>query len=308
MTRILCPVDFSEASTHSIDQAIALAAWTHARITALHVYEPVLMPVPGLPDPENRVSDAEIQRVRDRTAACFRDAAARGIGVDVLVEVGQPATHILDCAVGLPADVVVMGTHGARGFEHLLLGSVTEKVLRKATCAVLTVPPRTHASSRLPFQRLLCAVDFSDASLAAARFACTMANETGAALTLLHAIEWPWEEPPPPASGELPPEQAAALAEYRRYLESSATARLAAFASGHAAGRCPAAPLVSHGKPYVEILRVAAADRSDLIVMGVHGRNAIDVVLFGSTTNQVVRRATCPVLTLRHVPASRPLR
>lgn len=50
----------------------------------------------------------------------------------------------------------------------------------------------------------------------------------------------------------------------------------------------------------IEILRVAAEDRADLIVMGVHGRNAADVLLFGSTTNQVVRRATCPVLTLRY--------
>jgi nucleotide-binding universal stress UspA family protein len=299
MMRILCPVDLSEASAHAIEQAIALAAWTHARITALHVYQPIFMPVPGLPDLENRVPDAELQRVREETRACFRDAEGRGIGVDVLVEVGQPATHILDCAAGLRADVVVMGTHGAGGFEHLLLGSVAEKVLRKATCAVLTVPPRAHATSRLPFQRLLCAVDFSDASLAAARFACEMARETGASLTLLHVIEWPWPEPPPPAAGELPSQQAAALAEYRRYLESTAASRLAALVPDDASGLCAAVPLIGHGKSYVEILRVAAADRSDLIVIGVHGRSAVDVMLFGSTTSQVVRRAACPVMTLQ---------
>jgi nucleotide-binding universal stress UspA family protein len=55
----------------------------------------------------------------------------------------------------------------------------------------------------------------------------------------------------------------------------------------------------AHGKPYREILGIATEDRADLIVMGVHGRNALDLMLFGSTTNQVVRRATCPVLTLR---------
>jgi nucleotide-binding universal stress UspA family protein len=64
-------------------------------------------------------------------------------------------------------------------------------------------------------------------------------------------------------------------------------------------GRSVTKPLVVHGKPYIEILRVAATARADLIVMGVHGRNAADVMLFGSTTNQIVRRATCPVLTLR---------
>ena len=57
---------------------------------------------------------------------------------------------------------------------------------------------------------------------------------------------------------------------------------------------------VVHGKAYTEILHVAAEVEADLIVMGVHGRNAVDLMMFGSTTNQIVRRATCPVLTLRH--------
>jgi nucleotide-binding universal stress UspA family protein len=56
---------------------------------------------------------------------------------------------------------------------------------------------------------------------------------------------------------------------------------------------------ISHGRPYVEILRVAAEENVDLIVLGVHGRRMIDLAMFGSTTNQVVRRATCPVVTLR---------
>ena len=64
--------------------------------------------------------------------------------------------------------------------------------------------------------------------------------------------------------------------------------------------RCRIVPRVVHGKTYVQILRLAAEDRADLIVMGVHGRNAVDLTLFGSTTNQVVSGATCPVLTLRH--------
>jgi nucleotide-binding universal stress UspA family protein len=53
------------------------------------------------------------------------------------------------------------------------------------------------------------------------------------------------------------------------------------------------------GKPYVQILEVAAEESADLIVIGVHGRKPIDLMLFGSTANQIVRRATCPVLTLR---------
>ena len=257
------------------------------------------MPVPGLPVPKDRVPDAEVQRVREHTAACFGAATAAGLRVDVEVDIGRPASQILERAAGLPADMIVMGTHGSSGFEHLMLGSVTEKVLRRAGCAVVTVPPLAQATSTLPFRRVLCAVDFSDWSLKALDLAVSLAQESGAELTLLHVIEWPWEETPPPVMEGLPPAQAAALAEYRRYLEQSAMARLEALVPDAARDRLTVAPRLSFGKSYVEILRVAGEVSADLLVMGVHGRNAIDLMLFGSTTNQVVRRATCPVLTLR---------
>jgi nucleotide-binding universal stress UspA family protein len=297
--RILCPVDFSDASAHAVDQAIALAGWCAARITALHVFTPLFTPIPGLPTLEQRALEAELARVRDHVSECFQAAAAARVPVDILVDVGHPARQILDRADGLSADVIVMGTHGASGFEHLLLGSVTEKVLRRARCAVLTVPPRARATSTLPFTRLLCPVDFSDPSLAALQLARSLATESASALTVLHVIEWPWHEPPPPIAAELPPAQAEALAEYRRYVEKSAMMRLEGLLQNAVADRSAPAPRLAHGKPYVEILRVAAEERADLIVMGVHGRTGLDMTLFGSTTNHVVRQATCPVLTLR---------
>ena len=295
---ILCPADFSDASAHAIDQAVVIAGWYKARITALHVFSPVFPAVPGLATSSGEsVEETEMERLRRQTAARFGAATAAGIGLDILVDVGQPASRILDRAADLPADLIVMGTHGTSGFEHLVLGSVTEKVLRKAACPVLTVPPRAHATSHLPFTRLLCAVDFSDSSLTALQYAFSLAQESEAALTILHVLEWPWEEPPPPRIEELPFEQGFALAEYRRYCEKSATARLASLVPA-SAGPSPVARL-RNGKPYVQILHVAAEERSDLIIIGVRGRNPLDVTLFGSTTNQVVRRATCPVLTLR---------
>ena len=297
--RILCPVDFSDASTHAVEQATAIAGWYKASITALHVYDPLFMPVPGLPVPKDRVPDAEVQLVREQTAACFAAAAAAGLRVDVEVEIGRPASQILERAARLPADMIVMGTHGSSGFEHLMLGSVTEKVLRKAACAVVTVPPRAQATSRLPLRRVLCAVDFSEWSLKALDLAVSLAQDSGAELSFLHVIEWPWDETPPPVMEGLPPAQAAALAEYRRYLEQSALARLETLVPDAVRDRLAIAPRLSFGKSYVEILRVAAEVGADLLIMGVHGRSVLDLTLFGSTTNQVVRRATCPVLTLR---------
>jgi nucleotide-binding universal stress UspA family protein len=226
-------------------------------------------------------------------------AKKAGVPTDALVDVGQPATDIVSRAASLGADLIVIGTHGMSGFDHVVLGSVAEKVLRRATCPVVTVPPRARATSTLPFRRILCSVDFSEPSVAAVGFALSLAQGSGATVTLLHVLQWPWEEPPAPAFGELPSAQAAALAEYRAYTETSALARLRGLATGASAGQVRIATRLLNGKPYKGILQAAAEDTTDLIVIGVHGRGVADTTLLGSTTNQVVRRATCPVLTIR---------
>jgi nucleotide-binding universal stress UspA family protein len=299
IARILCPTDFSEASTHAVDLAVTMASRYKARIAAVHVVDAgVVVPEFGLSTVAS-IDEAGLSALRRKTEAELSAASRAGIGIDVFVDVGSPAARILDRAAMLPADLIVMGTHGKGGFQHLVLGSVTERVLRKAVCPVLTVPPHAHATSRLPFRRVLCAIDFSESSMAALQFAISLAEETEATLTMVHVLEWPWEEPPSPRPEDLPVEQGAALAEFRRYREKMAAMRLEALVP--AANRLlqPPATRLRSGKPHVQILDVADDEGSDLIVIGVHGRNPFDMTLFGSTANQVVRRASCPVLTLR---------
>jgi Universal stress protein family len=105
----------------------------------------------------------------------FIDAeSAPGIGVKAVVREGNAASEILTEATDMKADLPVMGTHGRSGFERLLLGSATEKLLREASCPVLTVPPR-HAdvvpATPVLFKRILCPVDFSDCSMLALNYA-----------------------------------------------------------------------------------------------------------------------------------------
>ena len=248
---ILCPVDFSEPSTHAMQYAVALA---HSQ---------------------------------------------RGDVIEFHVEHGPAAPEILKKAATLPADVIVMGTHGAGGFEHMVLGSVAEKVLRKATCPVFTVPPQAQFGLDAPFKRLVCAVDFSEWSLAALDEACALAEESRGTVTAVHVIEWPWIGGITSFEG-IPSEQARALCEYRRYQEALAQSRLETAVNDIGRDRCRVETKLANGKAYSEILCVAERQRADLIVLGVHGRNPLDVFFFGSTTHQVVRRAQCPVLTLRH--------
>ena len=290
--RILCPLDLSSVSCHAAEHAILIARWYKARITAQHVCNPVVIPasdfaVAGFGPPPVLTED-EIRDVRAQVAACFD--SAKDVEVDVLVEGGRPAKQILERARSLPADLVVIGTHGAGGFEHLVLGSVTDKVLRQAACPVLTVPPHARTTAKLPFKRLLCPVDFSDSSAAALVLAFSLAQEGDAALTILHVLESP---------DESLTTRPITVPEYWQIREIEARSKLNALVPEFTRDWCRANARLARGQAYREILGTAAEDNADLIVMGVQGRNALDLMLFGSTTNQVVRRATCPVLTLR---------
>ena len=281
-THILCPTDYSEPAATALECAIAVAGWYKARVTLLHVCS-------GPP--------AESDRVRLlREAATARDMARSPAPLDVSLVEGDPARAILIEAARLPADLLVLGTHGTSGFKRLILGSVTEKVLRQAPAPVLTVPPSAGSQANLAFQRVLCGVDFSASSVSALAYARSLAAEADACLIVVHALEWPWDEPPAPDFDELPTAERAALRAFRRRREQEASERLAAVAAIGNEGRIRGR--VVHGKAYAAVLRVAAEERADLIVLGVGGRSGTERALFGSTTNQVVRRATCPVLTI----------
>jgi len=291
--RILCPVDLSDGSRHSVRHAALLARWYDAKISALHVWNPRVVASADFAfvgtAPSAMLASKELNDVRRQIVGCL--GAGGALDVEVLIHGGQPPNQILETAAALPADMIVIGTYGAGGFEHLMLGSVTEKVLRQATCAVLTVPPHARGASRLPYRRVLCHVDFSESSLAALEFAFSLAQESDAELTILHVFEWP-------ADGDPLVNRSFSAPEYLRERECDGPIRLEALVPEATRDWCRPTTRIAHGKPYRVILGVAIEDSADLIVMGVHG-NALDLMLFGSTTNQVVRRATCPVLTLR---------
>jgi nucleotide-binding universal stress UspA family protein len=303
--RILCPIDFSDFSRRALDHAVAIAKWYGASLTLFHV--PALVPVAVYPaagggplpaavlTPENREAlHAEVRR--------FAEAeVGTGIPIDIDIAAdGMPPAEILAKAEALPADLVVMGTHGRTGFERLLLGSTTETVLRKARCPVLTVP--RHVPDAVPlqpvlFKRILCAIDFSDCSMQALNYAMSLAQEADSQLTIMHVIDLP-----PDIAREVyePP---LAAARFRQELitrmEVEARKRLNEAVPDTVREYCTVDTLLTTGKPSQEILRAATEQKTDLLVIGIHGRGPVDRLVFGSTAEHLVRRATCPVLTLR---------
>ena len=161
ISRILVATDFSAASDLAIDYARALATQFGASVHLVHVVEDPF--VTGTLHPE--VYIASIPGMR---ATLIDDAAARvarlkpifdahGVSVTSEVMVGTPASAICDAAVGRRCDLIVMGTHGRSGMAHLLLGSVAEKVIRQASCPVLTLRAQAGAS---PQEQELFARDY----------------------------------------------------------------------------------------------------------------------------------------------------
>jgi nucleotide-binding universal stress UspA family protein len=222
------------------------------------------------------------------------------IRVEFEIGEGQAVAEILAAVATTGSDLIVMGTHGRSGFERLVLGSVTEKVLRKASCPVLTVPPRVADELLQPPalpRRIVCGVDFSQNSMEALSLAMLLTQEADARVTILHVIELPPGLPSEKRDFVLPAPRL--LQDYVTAAEHDARELLKAAVpeSMRAGGHVDAA--VTVGKPYKEILRVAATPPADLIVLGVQGRGAADLLFFGSTAQNVVRQATCPVLTLR---------
>jgi nucleotide-binding universal stress UspA family protein len=137
--RILVPHDFEEPAESALAYALTLAEKLGARVTLLHAYD---IPTYGYPEMAAAAIEfgTEIERRAVETLdKIARDARRTGVEVDAKVEQGSAWMKILDAAEKLPADLIVMGTHGRKGMPRLLLGSVAEKVVRSAPCPVLTV-------------------------------------------------------------------------------------------------------------------------------------------------------------------------
>jgi nucleotide-binding universal stress UspA family protein len=217
----------------------------------------------------------------------------KNVPVGVTVAEGDVVAEIL--AEAESADMVVMGTHGRSGFDRLVLGSVTEKVLRKAKCPVLTVPRvAPDATEAVPtlFHHIIAGVDFSEASLHALSYAISLAEEADAHLTLLNVTDIPRE------LAQWADEDREGQ-DYIQRWKTYARDHLQPLVGDAARMYCHVKERVETGEPYREILRVAEEEHTGLIVIGAHGAGLVERLFVGSTMQHLVRQAVCPVLTVR---------
>jgi len=313
LKRILCPTDFSDFSYEAIEKGAELARQFEAELCVLHV-TPTLQNTPGLtPFPEFAGIDPSQYETATREGAeremgeLIERHRLKGIRVRALVRRGSPADEIVSVADEEKADLIILATHGLTGWRSHIFGSVAEKVLRVARCPVLVKRVQTTEAANTRFmdlttppRKILCSTDFSEPSFAALQVAGEWAAHFGAELCLIHVVE-PLESPGLIMSREQIEE--AMQAEAVQQLHAVLRERLPQLAA--------ARPMVRKGSAADEIAAAAEQEDIDLIVIATHGSSgwrtivsgtAVERILFGSVTTNVVRLTRCPILTVRLPP------
>jgi nucleotide-binding universal stress UspA family protein len=287
---ILCPVDFSDFSVNAYEYALSLAWHYKAKLFLQHVLYSLASSFAAYGGDTDSYAKSS-QRLRTDTEEKLQQFAKRhaqsAIRPQCFVQDGSVTDLILSLAEERAVNLIVMGTHGLRGIDRLMVGSVTERVLRRARCPVLAVRKPVHhvvRSMRDPepvhLRKIVLCSDFSGHAHRASEYAVSLAKEFGAELTLLHVLE------DIPRSTDL----------------ESATEKVAKQLGESIAPKtregCIVKVMVRIGKPYQQIIQLALEAQTDLVIVGVRGRGALDTAIFGSTTYRVIQLGSCPVLAV----------
>jgi len=289
--KILCPVDFSEHSQRAVRFAALLARSFGSQITLLHVNDPVLVATSAIVYAERAEEDthAELNRLLDEALA---DDQHRVRDVTILVTEGDPSEQIARVAEEYGVDLIVMGTHGLGGYRRMLIGSTTERLLRRTTIPVAAVPLAESTFSLEDSLRpgsgsVVAAIDFNEPSRHVARTAAGVATELGLGLVLLHVLK-------PMRTVLRWREQAAArdksrMTEAREQLDALAVALQPVTV---------AEILIVTGHPADDIAATAIQREASLIAVGLGG----DAGLFAPSPGSIAYRTLClapmPVLAI----------
>lgn len=285
---ILCPIAFTDFSGNTYRYAQSLAGHFKASLFLQHV----LYSLPPFDFwyayPESYEESCRKRRAEaERRLREFVQRHGRQVQPQCFVRDGLIADQILDFADSVSADLIVMGSHGLRGIDRLMLGSMTEGVLRRAKCPVLVARKPTHdgASAAIyeksvHLKKILVCMDFSGHANRALSIALSIAEAYGADLTLLHVLD------NPPRSTDI---EAATF---------EATEKMRQSIPADGCGSCKLKSVVRVGKPHQQIVQFALETRMDLVILGVRGHGSLDSALFGSTAYRVIQLGSCSVLAV----------
>lgn len=292
---IVCTTDFSDFSNRAIPFGVALAREFGAKLYLCHVIDlsSVAMYGEGFSDPlmlESKITDYAHKHLQD----LIGDA---DIAWESLTSVGHTADEIALIAKEKGADLVVSATHGRSGLKRLILGSVTERLMRTLPCPMYIVRSLERdlaapVMAEMKLKRILVGCDFSADSDLAVQYGISLAQEFQTELHLAHVLE-------PRVYKDMLTQTAAGGDSGREGLREKLTQKLKSMVPEEARQWCTPETLLLAGHPSDELTKYAVVNDMDLIVLGVRGHSVMESLLVGSTTDRVVRQAPCPVLSVR---------
>jgi nucleotide-binding universal stress UspA family protein len=291
---ILCPIDFSEHSKCALRLAVGLAGRHGARLSVVTVTDPLLIEAATTAHYGANFVEQETRKALEAFVAEVMPARTAWAPTPTLLgATGSPATEILASATVHDCDLIVLGTHGTGGYRKMFLGSVTERVLRRATIPVLATPLRTTeavkfsakvATFRMP--TIVVPIDFGPGTERQVGVAAALAADFGAPLLFVHVV---------PVLGVLAGLTDVVIAHNQTRLDLMRE-RLSSIVSTHAAGITSDLD-VTVGAPADEIGRLAVERDAGLIVMGLTGHGAI-TGRPGSVAYRVLATTPVPVLAV----------
>lgn len=271
--RLLAATDLSESNIAALRYARILADRFQTKLTVMYS-DPIAYPVEVFGDVPTLVyaSTPEHQARLQSEVETYVDPILQGVPYDVLVTFGAPAAAVARAAEDKKADLLVIGTHGHHGWRRALLGSVAEGVLHDAKCPVLTVSRHTPAHVPPAITRIVCPTNFSDVARESLHAAGALASAFQAQLVIVHVIE-----------------EHAAPADERR-IRKEIGPELERF--------CTFREIVLRGGAAERILDCVEDLAADFLVIGAQRKRFRSETVIGTTTERLVRFATCPVLTV----------
>ena len=291
---VVAPTDLSALARHAVVRACLLAAELGARLSLQHVVNA------GALDALRHLLDADsaglqeklLDEVRGEVEALAAEMHKRhGVTPELHLAVGGVLGEIVGHAEAIDADLLVMGARGAGFMRELLIGSTTERVLRKSVRPMLVVKQIAHE----PYRRVLVPVDFSARALEALEFARRVAPQ--AEFVLLHAFEVPFEGKLRYAGVE-----ENALSALRVNARREAGAQMNELVARAGLDENRVRRIVVHGEATTQILEQEQEQDCDLIVIGKRGHGLLGEMLLGSVTKHVLARSTADVLVCDRKP------
>jgi len=291
---ILCTTDFSDYSNQTVSYGAAIANEFKGRLLICHIIDLQFAAIYGTvhflpPDLQTQ----SIETAQERIEALMQ---SHSMPWEAVVSTGPPADEIARVVKEREIDLAISATHGRTGLKRFILGSVTERLMRSLKCPLLVVretPPELMPDPvrGLRFNRILVGCDFSPAANAALDYGVNLAQEFEAELHLIHILE-------PQVYSDILATTLEAERGDTDDIRDKLDRRLSDLITPEAMNWCRVKTVVTEGRPFEAITSYAGEKGIDLIVLGVRGHGVVETLFLGSTTDRVIRKAHCPVLSV----------